>query len=243
MWIIKNIHYFCDCNRTAECTDTSFLTYAQSRTKVLRRVYCTLTAGTGWPVLCGWPTASCQPLCSLKYFVRMNNDKCQLVAWTEGGNVKMSLDLIKEMSQEYLERIKSLESTVYKRHKAGEEVPFILALSFAREEYGNFLNESGLTFLALRQYIEASSVCTSGSDLNWSDCDEGFVLCGQLRARFLEMYTKVRNMVAEDPSLGFAFDHSGLKDEYLDITSCQRSWRKESDENLAALLAWRFGRS
>lgn len=43
----------------------------------------------------------------------MNNDKCQLVAWTEGGNVKMSLDLIKEMSQEYLERIKSLESTVY----------------------------------------------------------------------------------------------------------------------------------
>lgn len=49
----------------------------------------------------------------------MNNDKCQLVAWTEGGNVKMSLDLIKEMSQEYLERIKSLESTVYKRHKAG----------------------------------------------------------------------------------------------------------------------------
>ena len=57
----------------------------------------------------------------------MNNDKCQLVAWTEGGNVKMSLDLIKEMSQEYLERIKSLESTVYKRHKAGEEVPFILA--------------------------------------------------------------------------------------------------------------------
>lgn len=110
----------------------------------------------------------------------MNNDKCQLVAWTEGGNVKMSLDLIKEMSQEYLERIKSLESTVYKRHKAGEEVPFILALSFAREEYGNFLNESGLTFLALRQYIEASSVCTSGSDLNWSDCDEGFVLCGPL---------------------------------------------------------------
>lgn len=173
----------------------------------------------------------------------MNNDKCQLVAWTEGGNVKMSLDLIKEMSQEYLERIKSLESTVYKRHKAGEEVPFILALSFAREEYGNFLNESGLTFLALWQYIEASSVCTSGSDLNWSDCDEGFVLCGPLRARFLEMYTKVRNMVAEDPSLGFAFDHSGLKDEYLDITSCQRSWRKESDENLAALLAWRFGRS
>lgn len=172
----------------------------------------------------------------------MNNDKCQLVAWTEGGNVKMSLDLIKEMSQEY-QRIKSLESTVYKRHKAGEEVPFILALSFAREEYGNFLNESGLTFLALRQYIEASSVCTSGSDLNWSDCDEGFVLCGPLRARFLEMYTKVRNMVAEDPSLGFAFDHSGLKDEYLDITSCQRSWRKESDENLAALLAWRFGRS
>lgn len=68
----------------------------------------------------------------------MNNDKCQLVAWTEGGNVKMSLDLIKEMAEEYLERIKSLESTVYKRHKAGEEVPFILALSFARRSTETF---------------------------------------------------------------------------------------------------------
>ena len=173
----------------------------------------------------------------------MNNNKSQLVAWTEGGSVKMSLDLIKEMSEEYLDRIKSFESTVYQRRKVGEEVPFILALSFTREEYGNFLNESGLTFLALKQYIEAASVCTSGSDINWSDCDEGFVLCGPLRARFLEMYDKVRNMVAEDPTLGFAFDHSGLRNEYLDITSCQRSWRKEFDENLANLLAWRFGRS
>ena len=171
------------------------------------------------------------------------NNKSQLVAWTEGGNVKMSLDLIKEMSEEYLDRIKSFESTVYQRRKAGEEIPFILALSFAREEYGIFLNESGLTFLALKQYIEAASVCTSGSDINWSDCNEGFILCGPLRARFLEMYDKVRNMVAEDPTLGFAFDHSGLRNEYLDITSCQRAWRKEFDEGLANLHAWRFGRS
>ena len=155
----------------------------------------------------------------------------------------MSIDLIKEMSEEYIERIKSLENAACKRHKAGEEVPFILALSFTREEYGSFLNESGLTFLALKQYIEAASVCTSVSDLNWSDCDEGFILCNPLRARFMEMYDKVRNMVAEDPTLGFTFDHSGLRNEYLDITSCQRAWRKEFDENLANLLAWRFGRS
>ena len=172
----------------------------------------------------------------------MNNNKSQLVAWTEGGSVKMSIDLVKEMSEEYTERIKSLETTVYKHHKAGKEVPFLLALSFAREEYGNFLNESGLTFLALKQYIEAASVCTSGSDQNWSDCNEGFILCGPLRARFTEMYDKVRNKVAEDPTLGLTFDHSGLMEEYLDITSCQRAWRKEFDENLANLLAWRFGK-
>ncbi len=173
----------------------------------------------------------------------MNNNKSQLVAWTESGNVKMSLNLVKELSEEYLDRIKDRESELNKRHKAGKEVTFILALSHAREEYGDFLSESGLTFLALKQYIEAASVCTSGSDLNWSDCNEGFILCGPLRGRFMEMYDKVRNMVAEDPTLGFAFDHSGLRNEYLDITSCQRAWRKEFDENLSNLLVWRFGRS
>lgn len=173
----------------------------------------------------------------------MTNKNTQLAAWTEGGDVRMSLDMVKELSEEYLDRIQGLESELHKRHKAGEEVPFILTLSFAREEYGNFLNESGLTFLAMKQYIEAASVCTSGGDLNWYDCDEGFILCDPLRARFMEMYDKVRNMVAEDPSLRFAFDHSGLRNEYLDITSCQRVWRKEFDEGLANLHAWRFGRS
>ncbi|HAY18760.1 MAG TPA: hypothetical protein DCY24_06140 [Rikenellaceae bacterium] len=173
----------------------------------------------------------------------MKNYKSQLAAWTEDGKVKMSLDLVKEMSEEYLDRIKSLESALYKRRKAGNEVSSILALSFEREKYGNFLNESGLIFMALRQYIKAASICTSGSDLNWSDSNEGFILCVTLRTRFMEMYDKVRYLVAEDPTIGFTFDHSGLRNEYLDITSCQRAWRKEFDEGLANLHAWRFGRS
>lgn len=88
-----------------------------------------------------------------------------MVACTDHGKVRMNLDLVKEMSRYYLGRIQRLEETLRRHYGDRKEASCTINLSLEFERYGDFLLESGLIFMALKNHINAASVCTSGSDL------------------------------------------------------------------------------
>lgn len=158
-----------------------------------------------------------------------------MVACTGNGKVKINLDLVKEMSTSYLDRIKRLEETLSRHYGDGKEASCTVNLSLEFERYGDFLLESGLIFMAFRNYIKAASVCTSGSDLCWADTNEGYLLRSPYRGRFLEMFFKIKNLVKADGSLKVSFIQSGLEKEYLSVTACQRAWCEEFNEIADAL--------
>ena len=158
-----------------------------------------------------------------------------MVACTDNGRVKMNLDLVKEMSRSYLGRIKRLEETLSRHYGDGKEASCTVNLSLEFERYGDFLLESGLIFMAFRNYIKAASFCTSGSDLCWADTNEGYLLRSPYRGRFLEMFFKIKNLVKADGSLKVSFIQSGLEKEYLSVTACQRAWCEEFNEIADAL--------
>lgn len=158
-----------------------------------------------------------------------------MVACTDHGKVRMSLDLVKEMSRNYLDKIQRLEETLRRHYGDGKEASCTINLSLAFEWYGDFLLESGLSFMALKNYIKAASVCTSGSDLCWADTDDGYLLCSPYRGRFLEMYVKIKSLVKADSSLEATLIQSGLEKEYLSVTACQRAWRNEFDTIVSSL--------
>ena len=86
-----------------------------------------------------------------------------MVACTDHGKVRMNLDLVKEMSRYYLGRIQRLEETLRRHYGDRKEASCTINLSLEFERYGDFLLESGLSFMALKNHINAASVCTSGS--------------------------------------------------------------------------------
>ena len=89
--------------------------------------------------------------------------------------------------------------------------------------------------MASKNYINAASVCTSGSDLRWADTNDGYLLCSPYRGRFLEMYFKIKSLVKADSSLEATLIQSGLEKEYLSVTACQRAWRNEFDTFVGSL--------
>jgi len=158
-----------------------------------------------------------------------------MVACTDNGRVKMNLDLVKDMSRGYLDRIKRLEESLSRHYGDGKEASCTINLSLAFERYGDFLLESGLNFMAFRDYIKAAGVCTSGSDLCWADTNDGYLLRSPYRGRFLEMFLKIKSLVKADDSLKATFIQSGLEKEYLSVTACQRAWREEFNKIADAL--------
>lgn len=150
-----------------------------------------------------------------------------MVACTDHGKVRMNLDLVKEMSRYYLGRIQRLEETLRRHYGDRKEASCTINLSLEFERYGDFLLESGLSFMALKNHINAASVCASGSDLRWADTNDGYLLCSPYRGRFIEMYFKIKSLVKADSSLEATLIQSGLEKEYLSVTACQRAWRNE----------------
>lgn len=134
-----------------------------------------------------------------------------MVACTDHGKVRMNLDLVKEMSRYYLGRIQRLEETLRRHYGDRKEASCTINLSLEFERYGDFLLESGLSFMALKNHINAASVCTSGSDLRWADTNDGYLLCSPYRGRFIEMYFKIKSLVKADSSLEATLIQSGLE--------------------------------
>ena len=176
---------------------------------VLRRVYCTLTGGAGWPES------------SLKYAIVMAKTY-QIVTWTDKGHVRMVPSEFNAFLQEELEAIHKLDEAI--GYFTGHEVSDLLRLSSACERLALRLMDLGHVREAFMQYATAADCCLWCTDIHWIDRDYDFTVCKPLRGRFFAMFSQCKELVRSHPSLELAWEESGLQRSCDSITRAEKAW-------------------
>lgn len=175
------------------------------------------------------------------YSINQNKAKaCQLVAWTDKGQVRMIPSLVSEMVQPYVETIEKLEKM---SRNDEEEVLIILRLSRAYEALGDFFLRIGYWRDAFPQFVKAALTCVPSSDSCWLDCEDGYLLLRPLRNRFLSMHDRCLSMLKNRPSLQESIWREDLDKGFEKVTHMERTWSEELNAGLETIRAWSFGES
>lgn len=133
------------------------------------------------------------------------NKRFQLVAWTEGQNVKMIPSARKEVFKQFLDRITYVESQEGKI----SDIDFCLELSQAYESYARALLRCGYVREALRQMVNAGSAAIPNEDRYWyyiNDEPKGsWGIDNPFKGRFFSVYSSCKQLITRNPELKAEF--------------------------------------
>lgn len=149
---------------------------------------------------------------------------CQLVAWTDRGQVRMIPSEVEAFMEEDLEEIDRLIDGI--RYGTDWEVHDILQVSSAYEKLGIRLLGVGRTQEAFLQFARSAECCCTSRN-NWEDGEYGEQLCRPLRGRFFAMFYACRDLVRRYPSLRYAWVDTDLRESYDSVTAAFRRWTVE----------------
>lgn len=176
---------------------------------------------------------------SLKYNTVMTK-ATQLVAWTDGGRLRMIPSLVKQLSQQLIERINAIDEQRPKSHFDDPE--HFIALSQAYEALAFFYERVGYWRESFSAYVNAADVCLHCDDIWWCDCDEGYLLSKPFRGRFFAMYFACQRLLRKHPKLRNTSSFDTLRHDYEILTRVSRIWEEEFNEALETVRVWHFGR-
>lgn len=166
--------------------------------------------------------------------------KCQLVAWTQNGQVKMIPSLVADMAEPYVQRIQDIREEPRARGEEAETQQ-LLRLSRAHETLARFFMRVGYWEDAFLQYTEAALTVTNGSDELWNDAEVGFLLHTPLEHRFLAMFNSCRQIAEEHPAIKGSVQWQRLLHKWQVVTDVHRKWSAERREITQIARAWKFG--
>ena len=166
--------------------------------------------------------------------------KCQFVAWTQNGQVKMIPSLVADMAEPYVQRIQDIREEPRARGEEAETQQ-LLRLSRAHETLARFFMRVGYWEDAFLQYTEAALTVTNVSDELWNDAEVGFLLHTPLEHRFLAMFNSCRQIAEEHPAIKGSVQWQRLLHKWQVVTDVHRKWSAERREITQIARAWKFG--
>ena len=153
----------------------------------------------------------------------MSSKKYTLVAWTDGGELRMVPSLVNIAAEPYRERIEHLEA---RWEEVEDEIGWLLARSRAHERFARFL---------------LSVVCAWCSDELWLQGESCDFPALPLLYRFLSMHRQCIRLALKDEYLRHRYKGSDLEGHYLFFTLDDRITEQEFSESRESMRAWRFG--
>ena len=166
----------------------------------------------------------------------MPSKKYTLVAWTEKGEVRMIPSLINDAAEPYKRRITYLESL---SEDVEDEIGWLIAQSRAHEAFARFLLSVGHPREAYVEFGNAALVCT-GFRVQDEDCDSPI---RALLSRFLAMHSECVKLAQKDRPIARTYEGSELQRHYFYYTRDSIEMKKELNETLDSMKAWKFGKS
>ena len=146
----------------------------------------------------------------------------QLVAWTQGGQVRMIPSEVNAFVDSEMELIDRLAERI--RYRTDHETGDILRVSRAYERLAIRLLDLGRYEDAFFQYAQAAECCCSGE---WRDCEDYDDLAPALRGRFFAMYARCRDITRQHPRLRYSWQETGLSECFDSVTEKDRWIRAE----------------
>jgi|GEM_PF-481864 len=168
----------------------------------------------------------------------MSSKKYTLVAWTDGGELRMVPSLVNIAAEPYRERIARLKALW---EEVEDEIGWLLARSRAHERFARFLLSVGYPREAYEEYRNAAMVCAFCSDELWLQGESCDFPALPLLYRFLSMHRQCVRLALKDEFLRRRYKGSNLEGHYLFFTLDDRITEQELSESYESMRAWRFG--